>query len=163
MCNQNLTPAARLERKLWEQMYRQNDEDRLYADLTGLYAEIIRVIGISDKPKSLIIYDYAKLLEQELQLYSSADAYIAGAKGGKRISADDTLSRYLCEVSQKNSALGLDAKIFVLYSEISGLLGNNKGLIEEFTQTYCTVHGTVKRNIEEFIRLGHRCGKAVPA
>ena len=145
------------ETELCERLYRQNDEDRVFADLTGLFLEIIGEVSKTDSEKSLIIYDYAKLLERELQLYSGTEAYITG-RGAKDIPEWDALFAYLRKIVNDNNAQRLDASIQTFYSEIAELLGDKSGLIAEFTETYRMTHGAVKNNITEFIRMGQASG-----
>ena len=158
--NQISAKIAVKENDLLELAARKNDEDRLYSDLTGLYADIIRAIGANDGTKSLIIYDYAKLLLQELQLYSGVEAFYKG-ENAKDSPVEDILREYLCEVSQKNNSLGLEAKILVLYNDIANLLSNSRGLLDDFTEAYSHVHGVIKNNIHEFIRLGQNADRLV--
>ena len=101
-----------LERELRYQQCRQNDEDFLFSDLTGLFVDIIDEISQTDRERSIIIYDYAKLLEQEIQHYS---------------------------------------RIQSCFDEITGLLGDKRGLITDFTETYGKVHGMVSNHIPCFI------------
>ena len=145
------------EADLRERLYRQNDDDRVFADLTGLYIEIITEVAKTNKNKSVIIYDYAKLLEQELQLYSGAEAYISGQET-KGISEWDALFTYLRKAVNDNSAQRLDFCIQTCFDEITELLGDKFGLISEFTETYRMAHGVVKNNITEFIRMGQASG-----
>lgn len=152
-----LTAVELFEADMRERLYRQNDEDMVFADLTGLYIEIINELSKTDRNKSVIIYDYAKLLEQELQLYSGAEAYIAGHET-KDKSEQDTLFTYLRKVVTENGAQHLDARIQTYFNEIIELLGDKSGLITEFTETYRMAHGAVKNNIAEFIRMGQASG-----
>lgn len=159
--NEKETAAVGLfETELWERVYRRNDEDFVFADLTALYVEIMSEFARIDKDKWAVIYDYSKLLEQELRLYSGADAYIAG-KEAKDKPEKDALFGYLRKVADENGALRLDSHIQAAFDEIIGLLGDKSGLITDFTETYRRVHGAVKDNIIEFIRMGQAYGAEV--
>ena len=147
---------------VWRKQTYQSNEDNKLADLYELYSVIIQTISKTDSTRSLIIYDYAKLLEQEIQFYSSVDAYIAGSMAGE-LSEDCVLLNYLTEVTAKKRFRRLEVKILLCFNEIASLLEGNRELIVDFTETYNLVHGTVKRNIHEFIRLGMNSEKAVIA
>ena len=141
----------RFEYSLHERLDRANDDERLYASLSGLYVEIIREITKADDKKALIIHDYAKLLQQEIQLYSGTQAYIMGCEANDA-PIDAILHSYQLNIAGEKRIL--DAQIQVLYAEIAVFLGDYHGLLDEFTEVYRQVHGTVKNNIAEFARLG---------
>jgi hypothetical protein len=147
------TVVETLENELRHKLCRQNDEDFFFADLTGLFVDIIYEIAQTEKSQTVIIYDYAKLLEQELQLYSGEAAYIAGSrsKGEPEFAA---LSGYLCEIEESGPKRRLDVLIQAKYDEIKRLLGDRKGLLDDLTETYRTVHGITKNNLRDFIGLG---------
>ena len=154
----NVTPAEVFENELWERLCRQNDEDLIFSDLTGLYVDIIGVISKADKANAGIIYDYAKLLEQEIQLYSGAEAYIAGQKAkGKPLC--EVLNAYMLNISGIKHGQRLDNRIQESFDRIGGLLADKDSLITDFTEAYFRVHSVVKNNIHEFIRLGQTYGE----
>ena len=153
MSKRQQTAIEEFEAKLWYRLCLQNDKDFLFSDLTGLYVEIINVISKTDRTQVTIIYDYAKLLEQELQLYSGMEAYIAGRES-KNKPLNEVMNDYLYRVMVVKNEQRLDNRIQEYYDKISGLLGNNHGLIADFTEIYGAVHGMVKNHIQEFIHLG---------
>ena len=153
MNGRNQTAIEVFENELRERLRHQNDEDKLYADLTGLYADIIGVITAADKEKAGIIHDYAKLLEQDLQLYSGTEAYIAG-RNAKNKPENEVIRAYMYHVSERANGQRLHSRIQDCFNEIMGLLGDNTSLITDFTETYRAVHGVIASNIHEFIRLG---------
>ena len=141
------------ENELRDRFYQQNDEDYLFSDLSGLYVDIIGVISQTDKAKSVVIYDYAKLLEQELQLYSGAEAYVAGHNAKDKPEVE-VLNNYMSKIANIVQEQHLYTRTQAYYEEIAGLLGDKCGLISDFTETYRTVHGIIASNIHEFVRLG---------
>ena len=141
----------KFEHSLYERLDRENDDERLYAALSGIYVEIIREITKADDEKTLIIHDYAKLLQQEIQLYSGTQAYIMGSEANKA-PVDAILHCYQLKIADEKCIL--DAQIQALFSEIALLLGEYHGLLDEFTEVYRQVHGVVRNNIAEFVRLG---------
>jgi hypothetical protein len=147
------TAIGAFEAELRDRLCRQNDEDLLYADLTGLYVDIIGGVSAADRAKAGMIYDYAKLLEQDLQLYSGAEAYIAG-RNAKNKPETEALTGYMLRISGIAQEQRLHSRIQEQFEEIAGLLGDKRGLIAEFTEVYRTVHGIIASNIHEFIRLG---------
>ena len=149
----NAVTVGEFENELWEKWYRQNDEDCIFSDLTGLYVDIIFIISKTDRANVGIIYDYAKLLEQEIQLYTGESAYIAGQKM-KDKSIEEVINSYILSVSDAKEKHRLDNRIQECFDKISTLLGDKNGLITEFTESYQRVHGMVKNNLNEFILLG---------
>ena len=141
------------ESELRDRVCRKNDENCVFSDLTGLYVDIIGVISERDKAKAGIIHDYAKLLEQELQLYSGKEAYIAGCEGRGKPELE-VMGDYVRTVKTMSIEQRLESRIQTCFNEIVGLLGDSSGLISEFTDTYRTVHGIIASNIHEFVRLG---------
>jgi len=161
--NEKMQTAVEVfEHELRNKLCRQNDEDFMFSDLTGLYIDIISVITQTNKSKAGIIYDYAKLLEQELQLYSGADAYIAGQKA-KDKPENEVLNAYILGIMETEDGKRLDRRIQACFDEITGLLGDKSGLLTDFTDTYNKVHGIIKNNISEFISMGQSSGLAVTA
>ena len=157
MNEKNQTTIEVFEIEMRDRLCKQNDEDKLFADLTGLYVDIIGVISKTDKTKTGIIYDYAKLLEQKLQLYSGIEAYIAG-RDAKNEPETEVLKSYMNKIAKITAEKQLYSYIQACYDEIAGLLGDKNGLITEFTETYRAVHGVIASNIHEFIRLGQTNG-----
>jgi hypothetical protein len=150
-------PAVEVfENEMRDKLCRENDGDRLFADLTGLFMDIIGEISQTDKEKAVIIYDYAKLLEQEIQLYSGMEAYTVGRES-KSQSENEVISGYMCKVATKKNEQRLYSRIQALFDEILRLVGGKSGLITDFTETYRAVHGGIVSNIHEFIRLGQTC------
>jgi len=72
---------------------RQNEDEQLYADLTGLYCDIIKEVSRNDATKVLCIFEYAKHLCYELFLYSGEKAYIMGLENRVAL-ADSLVARY---------------------------------------------------------------------
>ena len=153
MDERTLAVVQEFENELREKVCRENDGDCRFSDLTGLYMDIISELSKADKEKSLIIYDYSKLLERELQFYSSTEAYKAGYET-KGKTQNEIMYDYLDKIMEGSHKQSLDTRIQGCFDEIKILLDDKHGLITEFTETYIMVHGTVKNNIHEFIRLG---------
>jgi len=147
------TAIEEFENELRDKVCKQNDEDLIFSDLTGLYVDIIGIISKTDKTKAGIIYDYAKLLEQELQLYSGTEAYITGREA-KNEPENEVIKIYMDKIAKLINEKQLSKHIQTCFEEIAGLLGDKSGLITEFTEAYRTVHGSIAYNIHEFIRLG---------
>ena len=141
------------ENKLRDKLYRQHNDDFLFADLSGLCFEIMDVVAETDKAKIVIFYDYVKLLEQDLHFYSGVEAYIAGREA-KDKSENEVITAYIKKIVNISNERRLYRNIQTLFDEISKLLGNSSGLITEFTETYREIHGVIVNNIHEFIRLG---------
>ena len=152
------TPAAvnsdkllEFEQGLFAEVDRQNEDEGLYADLTSIFVEIIRVVAKTDSDKTPVIFDYAKLLQQEIQLHSCQEAYIVGC-ASKDVPIDTLLKTYQLKIDCKRHPL--DTRIRQQHDEIALLLGDCYGLVDEFAEAYQRVHGAVKNNLAEFIRLG---------
>jgi hypothetical protein len=141
------------ENEMRDKLCRQNDEDMLYSDLTGLFVDIIGAVSAADKSKVCIIYDYAKLLEQDLQLYSGTEAYKAG-RDSKSKPENEVFNGYVRSISDIAVKQKLYSRTQTMFDEIVGILGDKRGLITEFTETYRAVHGIIANNIHEFIRMG---------
>jgi hypothetical protein len=141
------------ENEMRDRLCQKNDEEKLFADLTGLYVDIIGVVSATDKTKTGIIYDYAKLLEQDLQLYSGTEAYIAG-RGGRDKPENEVFNGYMRRIMDIANKEKLHSRTQTLFNEIIGLLGDKNGLLTDFTETYRAVHGIIASNIHEFIRMG---------
>ena len=144
-----------LENDLRQRLSQQNDDERFLSDLTGLFMDIIYEISITDKNESAIIYDYAKLLEQRLQLYTGESAYIAGSEARDK-PLDDVTTAYLYGVMESENGRCLASRIQECSEKINGLLGNKSSLLNDFTETYGRVHGIIKNNIHEFIIIGQK-------
>jgi hypothetical protein len=160
MCTTNLTQSQRdklsaFEVALHERINRQFDDERLYADLTGLFADITRELSKSDGAKPHSIFEYAALLHQELSLHCGASAYIMGLMYGN-VPADEVLSKYLLEVVLEKNRI--DHQIQKAHTALLDMLGSSKGLLTEFTDTFTTVHGITKNHLVEFISLGQSEG-----
>lgn len=140
-----------IENGLHTQQDKQSDDENLFADLTGIYVEIIREIAKTDKEKSLIIYDYAKLLQEEIQLYSGTEAYIMGCESSD-VPASVVLQNYHLKIADRQNTL--DMRIQTSFNEIALLLGDCRGLVSDFTEVYRQIHGAIKNNIAEFIVFG---------
>jgi len=153
MSGKKQTAIEEFENELRDKVCKQNDEDLIFSDLTGLYVDVIGIISKTDKTKAGIIYDYAKLLEQELQLYSGTEAYITGREA-KNKPETEIIKIYMDKIAKLINEKQLSKHIQTCFEEITGLLGDKSGLITEFTETYRTVHGSIAHNIHEFIRLG---------
>jgi len=136
---------------LYERVNKQNEDERLYADLSGLYCDIIWELSKSNGAKAKIIFDYASLLCQEILLHCGEDAYILG-RGNKSISADEVFVGYLLKIADKKNPI--DSQIQSIYAEIQSLLGDSKGLVSEFTDIFQSVHGVTKIHLRDFISLG---------
>lgn len=138
---------------LYERVNKQNEDERLYADLTGLYCDIIKEASKESDCKALNIFDYAKLLGQELQLYSAKEAYIMGLES-KGISVDELSTKYQLEISDEKNHI--ENQIQNAYSDICTMLGSRKGLISDFTDVFRAIHGVIISNLCDFISLGQR-------
>ena len=134
-----------------ERINKQNEDERLYADLSGLYCDIVSELGKRNSAKAQIIFDYSSLLCQEIMLHCGESAYILGL-GNKGASADEVVRGYLLNIADRKKPI--DSQIQSIYSEIQLLLGDSKGLISEFTEIFQTVHGVTKLHLRDFIALG---------
>lgn len=155
MNEERLATIRELENDLRQRLSQQNDEERFFSDLTGLFMDIIHEISKTDKTESVIIYDYAKLLEQRLQLYTGETAYIAGSEARDK-PLEDVTTAYLYGVMESENGRCLTNRIQECFDRIKGLLGDKTSLLSEFTETYGRVHGIVKNNIHEFIDMGQK-------
>ena len=136
---------------LYERVNRQNEDERLYADLTGLYNDIIRELSKSKVSNAELIFDYASLLLKEISLYCNEKAYIMGLES-KGVSTDEVLARFQFEIeTDKND---IDTHINKVYADIASRLGSSKGLISDFTDIFQTVHGVTKNHLRDFISFG---------
>lgn len=127
------------------------EEIKEHDELIGLYQDIIA--ETSKSGNGTIIFDYAKLLEQQNQLYSAEDAYLF-ARDSSNIYIKEILKQYLFSINQKMNDSNLFIKQQELFNEIHFLLGDTHNLITDFTQTYCRVNSAIADNIGFFIYLG---------
>jgi len=139
------------EVNLHDRINRQNEDEQFYADLTGLYTDIIFVLSKSNRTKAHVIFEYAALLCQELSLHCGETAYIMGLEG-KDASADEVMSKFQLHITDEKKRI--DVQIQNAHSMIIDLLGDSKGLLSDFTQTFNTVHGVTKNHLTEYITLG---------
>jgi len=130
---------------------RQNEEEQLFADLTGLFVEIIREIAQKDSDKVSLIFDYAKLLEWELSRQTGPEAYIMGYEA-KDMPINELLKSYL--LKRQDDKHRSEICIQNCFNEISVLLSGKVGLLTDFTEVFRTVHGAISNNIHKFIELG---------
>lgn len=142
-----------LEQNIQEKVIRENEGDIILADMQGLYVDIIGVIRKRNKEKVVVIYDYAKLLQQEQLLYSSERAYEMG-KANKDKPANEIAKELFRLIMAESTTQELIKALQKSYDEILELLDEYKGLITDFTETYRMIHGYVQNNIQEFICLG---------
>ena len=154
MNNEKQIMFREFESKFRDKICRQNDEDYLFSDLTGLYMDIIHVISSTDRAKAVIIYDYAKLLEEELQHYSGIEACLEGYNA-KDKAFDEILKSYMIKIIKSIHAKHLFKRTQACHDEIAELLGDKRGLLSEFTETYRDVHGIIASNIHEFTQYGY--------
>lgn len=120
-------------------------------ELVGLYQDIIA--ETSKHGKGTTIFDYAKLLEEQNQLYSAEEAYLF-AKNADYFNAKEILKQYLLNINKKMNENGLCSRQQQIFDEIHCLLGDTYTLITDFTETYRRVNGAVADNIGFFISLG---------
>ena len=157
-----ITAVEQLRHDMFEGTCRRNEDDMVFSDLTGLFTEIIGELEKTGKGNSLVIYDYAKALERELLSFSAREAYIAGYAGKDR-PADYVWRSYVSAITGDADYHRAEADIQSLYISISGILGDKRELLNEFTEVYRSVHGTVKDSLNEFILLGQRAGAEMAA
>jgi len=136
---------------LFEDADEQNEVKRSYAELSGLYFDIINEISRKDVTEASIIFDYAKHLCHELLLYSGTEAYIMGLEN-RGISADTIVVNYQLAIADERNLI--ENRIQAAFMEISALLGSSKWLIADFTTIFRLVHGAVKNNLRDFVELG---------
>jgi len=138
-------------RRILHKSFIDNAENKLYEDLVGLYQEI--TAELEKHGKEMLVYDYAKLLEAETMLYDAEDIYLL-AKNSRELSDEEIVNLYMYGISMKLSDSGIDVDQLVIYNEICELLGETRGLLNEFTETYRSVNGAIVQNIEQFVNLG---------
>lgn len=153
MKENELNSIQSLELAIQESVTRENDKHRILADMQGLYVDIIGEISRRDIRKTCVIYEYAKLLQQEQELYSSVKAYEMG-KAVKDKPANEIAKEFFRLIMAESTTQELIRAIQKSYDEILELLGEHRGLIVDFTATYRVVHGYIQTNIQEFIQLG---------
>ena len=156
MNKEDLT-VEKLEACLMQRLYHEDEDDFTFFHLSEAYVDIIQNISKAHGVESLIIHDYAKLLGKEIQLYSSAEAFEAGHKS-KDEAVFKIMNDYFCDILEIKTKQHLDAQIQLCFDKIKELLGGDSTLVAEFTELYNRVHGVVKNNIHEFIRLGQISG-----
>ena len=153
MRGDTLSAIRQVEDEIYERVREENGENLIFADLTGLYVDIIREVSRIDREKAPAIYFYANLLEQEIQLYSPVDAYEFGVNA-KGKSEEAACQDYLCIVARKASEQELTFEIQKCFNAFTELLGDRHGLISEFTELYREVHGALQEHIHIFVRMG---------
>ena len=153
MRGDTLSAIRQVEDEICTRVREENGENLIYADLTGLYVDIISEVSRIDREKAPAIYFYANLLEQEIQLYSPVDAYEFGVNA-KGQSEEAACLDYLCTVARKASEQGLSFEIQKCFDAFAELLGDRHGLISEFTELYREVHGTLQEHIHVFVQMG---------
>ena len=141
------------EIQLKKVVYDENDETRLTADLIDLYIEITDLLLKSKNVEKL--YDYSKLLARQLQYYEAQEAYIFGKKYYEK-PLDEIAMIYFVEVDKKMQEEDLESVLQSCFTEILDYLGNAKGLLYDFTETFRTVHGAIFNHSKTFIDMGRR-------
>jgi len=141
-CVEALEQAKRLE----------FEQTKLNDDLVGLYRDIIE--ETSKHGNRTIIFDYAKLLEEENSFYSIEEMYLYANRSTK-LNVEELIKGYMLDVSSKMNECGLPTKQQCLFNEIRGLLGDAHGLLVDFTAAYRRINGVVAQNADYFIRHGH--------
>ena len=152
MCKEELK-IEELEINLRNRLYQENEEDFSFFYLSEAYMDIIQNISKAHGKESLIIHDFAKLLEEEIQLYSSVEAFKEG-KSAKNEPIFKVTNDFLRKIMIIKENQNLDLQIQACFDKIKELLGGDGTLVTEFTESYSRVHGVVKNNIHEFILLG---------
>ena len=150
---QMLSEISQLKQEILKQTRQENEEIHLYTDLTGLYVDIINAISVEHKENAPKIHYYANLIEQEIQFYSPIDAYIAGINA-KEQSEETGYLNYRRAVAHKIAEQKLDFEIQTCFDELATLLGDQRDLIDAFTDVYRDVHGAIVYNISVFFKLG---------
>jgi len=138
---------------LYERVSKQNENEQLYSDLSGLYCDIVSELTKNNSGKAQIIFEYASLLCQEALLHCGEEAYVFGIDN-KGKSDDEVLLKYLLNIAEKKNEL--DYQIQMKYIEIQSLLGDYKGLLYDFTEVFQKVHGVIKNHVQEFITMGQK-------
>jgi len=156
MCTNKLTVIQKdklsaFENDLHERINKQNDDERINADLTGLYTDIIIELSKANGAKAHLIFEYAALLCQEVLLHCGETAYIMGLESNVA-SSDEVFSQYQRKIAHDKNLI--DNKIQETHSTILDLLGVSKGLLSDFTDTFQKVHAVTKNHLVEYIALG---------
>lgn len=136
------------------------DDDRTREDLIGLYMDIRAELRSKAPDSEKEIYVYAALLQEEIDQYSPYKAYEAGALlGCNPGDADKDMTRafmrYICRTEFDPASKDIHSKVGIMYSELCGLLGDTRGLMDDFTELYRKCCGIIKDKLELFFSLGY--------
>lgn len=136
------------------------DEDRAREDLMGLYTDIRLALKDAAPAREKIIYEYAKLLQEELELYSPQFAFEAGALLATNPQGNDddpqrAFMRYACRIGFDPKSKILQNKIKLMFEEIITLLGDASGLIGDFTEQYRSCNGFAGKHLHRFFNMGY--------
>lgn len=134
------------------------DDTRLREDLMGLFADIRSQLRLNNPDKENLIYNYALLLQKELDLYCPYEAYEAGALLGCNANNGNGKAEYfMCymkRIEHNPASKEIHSNVSVMYDELHKLLGDAYSLISEFTELYRKCNGIIQEKIDCFFDMG---------
>lgn len=127
------------------------EQKKINDELIGLYRDIIE--KTLKYNSSDLIFHFSKLLQQQLSLTDPEQAYQFAYLSPKK-SVSEIEKDYLFMVLSSPIGLDLQKEIQGTFNKLEDLLGEERGLISDFTDCYRNVFGGISRNIGLFIQWG---------
>jgi len=137
------------------------DEERIREDLMGLTQDIRSEIKSKDPGKVNSIYEYANLLQKEIDLYNPHTAFEVGAvlgccdPSGSDNDPERDFMKYLLRIDYDPTALQVRRDLDAMYLELHKLLGDTGGLLDDFNEEYRQCNGIISRKIFDFFQMGY--------
>ena len=136
------------------------DDDYQREELMALYNDIRSEIKQASPEMKNIIYDYAALLQEELDLYCPYKAFEAGAVFGTSPNSCNenkkrAFKQYVRQIECDPASIDSHRRVQIKYDMIHELLNNTHGLIDEFNEVYRNCYGVIQENIEVFFDMGY--------
>lgn len=137
------------------------DANRIREDLMGLYSDILSALERKAPGKEKQIYDYAALLQKELDLYTPHKAFEAGAILGCTSESFDgdiksAFMLYIKRIEFDPASKAIHGMVHAQFDELCKLLGDERGLIAEFTELYRSCNGIIQSKIDRFFDMGYK-------
>jgi len=130
------------------------DMNRIREDLMGLYGDIVAELTRGGAGKETMIYDYAELMAREQALYIPEQAYEAGVSA-RDTEHDAAFMDYIRSIHLDPETKAVLRERDNMYYELSSLLGDAGGLLDEWVELYRDCHGIIGQKIDRFFNMGY--------
>ncbi len=138
---ENYTATCAEFRSLLMQLNMELDADRAREDLMCLFTEIRAALRTADAGKESLIYEYARLVDEEDAYYLPHYAYEAGAllatnPPTEEETSDRQFVRYICRVGLDPEVQELKSAQSIMFNAILALIGDAPQLLVDFNELY---------------------------